>query len=64
VRFQHKVNDIDPTVSVHFICTWAKDISYDDKSHISHIIFLNKILINFSKIIDGACKEENLSEDY
>jgi hypothetical protein len=30
------VNDIDPTVSVYFIRTCAKDISYDDKLHISH----------------------------
>jgi len=33
---QHEVNDIDPMVSVSFICTFAKDILYDDKSHISH----------------------------
>jgi hypothetical protein len=36
MRFQHDVNDIDPMVSIRFICTWAKDISYDDKLYISH----------------------------
>ncbi len=35
-EIQHEVNDIDPTVSVSFICTCDKDISYDDKLHISH----------------------------
>jgi len=38
VRLQHEVNDIDPTVCIRFICTCAKDISYDEKSHISHTL--------------------------
>jgi hypothetical protein len=32
-----RFNDIDRTISVCFIRTCLKDISYDDKSHISHI---------------------------
>jgi hypothetical protein len=30
------VNGLSPTVSVHFICVFAGDISYDDRLHISH----------------------------
>jgi len=32
-----EVNDVAPTVSICFICTSAKDILDNNKSHISHI---------------------------